>query len=718
MPLFVLCVLCASAIGATAQTTAVRQPVLWYAMAAGEGGSLREGRGGNDAQLAGAVEWVSSMRRAAPRFDGASTVATLDRDDVPKLSTSFSVDLWYNARRSSEPVGLVVLPSTFRLLLYPSSSKFLVDVLGAKGGRIYAQPEAPVRPGVWQHVALTYAQGAGAALYLDGTQLLREPTDVGELATGPEPLRIGLGAYPMHRRFFRGLMAGLRLWDTALTQQEIREMIRAEKPELTGTFRGPDDIAPKLPPATPIDVGGHKQLFIDERFVEASRGIELNINPPTKLGPILTPHEPWEMNFGFCASVIEHEGVYKLFYRCEPPQGAAKVCLAISEDGLQWQRPRLGLFEYAGSKQNNIVYDGVGEAVVFLDPHGTPDERFKMIVMHKWPDPEQGGLYCHTSPDGIHWRQGPHVLNLGPDTANQAAWDVQRGKYVAYVRKWDALRKVGRIEMDDVMKPWPYEDLGDDAYFIWGRDKIPVPSKEMPTAFGYDETDPVESDHYNPAAVEYLWAQSAYFMFPSAYMHHPSPPPNDGLLDIQLAVSRDGVEFTRPQRRPYVPLGLAGDVDSQCQYMAVGMLRVGSCIYQYYGGYSVSHGRHNEARTQKRRQGSLCAVRQRLDGFMSADAAYTGGELLTPPMSFEGGRLELNINASAMGACQVGILDAQGEPIEGYSADECDFIHGNHVARAVTWGGKEDVSALTGRTVRLHFVMRATRLYAFQFRGE
>ena len=106
------------------------------------------------------------------------------------------------------------------------------------------------------------------------------------------------------------------------------------------------------------------------------------------------------------------------------------------------------------------------------------------------------------------------------------------------------------------------------------------PSREMPTAFGYDDQDPVESDHYNAAAVEYPWAQKAYFMFPSAYMHHPSPPSNDGLLDIQLASSRDGVEFTRLERSPYVPLGRAGSIDSQCLYMAVGMLRKGDDLFQ------------------------------------------------------------------------------------------------------------------------------------------
>ncbi len=177
-----------------------------------------------------------------------------------------------------------------------------------------------------------------------------------------------------------------------------------------------------------------------------------------------------------------------------------------------------------------------------------------MIASKGWPDPRIAGLYCHTSPDGVHWTVGPRVLDICPDTANQAAWDRQRGKYVAYIRIWDPLRKVGRVETDDIMKPWPYRSLGADAYFIWGKENVAVPSREFSVAFGYDAEDPVPSDHYNPAAVEYPYASHAYFAFPSAYMHFPDPPigkyGNDGVLDIQMAVSRDGLVYRRVERAP------------------------------------------------------------------------------------------------------------------------------------------------------------------------
>jgi hypothetical protein len=109
--------------------------------------------------------------------------------------------------------------------------------------------------------------------------------------------------------------------------------------------------------SAPFAVGSAKQLFIDGRFVASSRSVQLRMNLPAKLEPVLRPERPWEdKSIGFCASVIEHEGTFKLFYRADSHEKGASVCLATSSDGLTWQRPGIGLYEFGGSKDNNIVF--------------------------------------------------------------------------------------------------------------------------------------------------------------------------------------------------------------------------------------------------------------------------------------------------------------------------------------------------------------------------
>jgi len=468
--------------------------------------------------------------------------------------------------------------------------------------------------------------------------------------------------------------------------------------------------------AEPIALGSARQLFIDRRFFAQSNGITLRMNPPIKRGPVLLRDRPWEAkDIGFCVSVVEYEGRYMMWYMARTADGAMRQCLALSDDGIAWEKPRFGVVEFKGSRENNIVLDGVCETTVFVDPAAAPDERFKTVSVMNWPDPETGGIYIHTSPDGIHWRMSTRrVLPFCPDTANQAFWDTRLRKYVANIRVWAPMRKVGRVEMDDITQVWPFTPL-DSPYHIWGADKIPVTSREVPIVFGYDDKDPVPSDHYNAACVQYPWAEDAYFMFPSAYRHFPEPPVgkygNDGLLDIQLAVSRDGVNWDRPSRQPYVGLSLEGEGDSSQLYMAVGMLRRGDRLLQYYGGYHATHG----ALDAVDGDGAIYLAEQRFDGFVSADAGTEGGELTTPLLTFSGRRLVLNIDAGALGMCRVGLLDADGKAIPGFGLGDCDEIGGNSAARVVTWHGAEDVSAFAGVPVRLAFKLRSAKLFAFQF---
>lgn len=467
--------------------------------------------------------------------------------------------------------------------------------------------------------------------------------------------------------------------------------------------------------AQAIDVGDRTQLFIDNRFIADSRDITLHMNPPVKAGPALLPDKPWESaDIGFCVSVMQDGAEYRMWYMARDKAGGLRYCYARSADGRTWEKPNLGLIEYEGSKDNNIVLTDTVETTIFLDPVAPREQRFKALAVMYWPDPQKAGLYIWTSPDGLHWTLSPErVFPLAPDTANQAFYDTRLKKYVANIRVWDPLRKVGRVEMEDILKPWPFQQL-EKPYYIWGEDKVPVPSREVPIVFGYDEHDPPNSDHYNAACIQYPWADDAYFMFPSAYRHFPEPPVgkygNDGYLDIQMAVSRDGVNWNRPAREPYVPMGLEGALDSGQLYMAIGLIRNGNTLYQFYGGYKGTHGMPNPDH-----DGSICRLEQRLDGFVSADAANEGGEFTTPPITFKGRRLLLNIDGSAMGTGKVALLDADGKEMLGFSLADCDEFGWNSLAREVTWKGQNDLSAWAGKPVRLRFVMRAMKLFSFRF---
>ena len=118
-------------------------------------------------------------------------------------------------------------------------------------------------------------------------------------------------------------------------------------------------------------------------------------------------------------------------------------------------------------------------------------------------------------------------------------------------------------------------------------------------------------------------------------------------------------------------------------------------------------------------EGTYTSVRRytlRVDGFVSVNAPFSGGEIVTKPIVFDGGNLALNVETGAAGSIQVEIQDVEGRPIDGYTLDECPEIFCDELRYIVRWryqGG--DVRALAGRPVRLRFMLRDADLYSFQF---
>ena len=108
-------------------------------------------------------------------------------------------------------------------------------------------------------------------------------------------------------------------------------------------------------------------------------------------------------------------------------------------------------------------------------------------------------------------------------------------------------------------------------------------------------------------------------------------------------------------------------------------------------------------------KGDVCRLRRgtvRTDGFVSVNAGYGGGELVTRPLTFEGRELVINYSTSAFGSVQVELQDAAGSALDGYSLAQCPVIYGDDIEHKVSWVGGVDVSALAGQTVRLRFALK------------
>ena len=167
-------------------------------------------------------------------------------------------------------------------------------------------------------------------------------------------------------------------------------------------------------------------------------------------------------------------------------------------------------------------------------------------------------------------------------------------------------------------------------------------------------------------------------------------------------------------RKPFLGPGPSDAFDSKWIWALPRPVRMGDEVWIYYYGSSRDHsGRPDPKGIDQPRVISHAVMR--LDGFVSADFDYSGGSIITPPLRFQGSRLELNLDTGAGGVGRVEILDEQGAPLTGFTMQEADLLNGNSVRMAPSWRRKTDVSSLAGRTIRLHFKMRSAKLYAFQF---
>ena len=343
------------------------------------------------------------------------------------------------------------------------------------------------------------------------------------------------------------------------------------------------------------------------------------------------------------------------------------------------------------------------------------------------------GQYAFGSSDGIHWKLlSPEKVNPGPsnDTQYSVFRDDRIGKYVQYTR--------ARIDTPEQLEYYGKKygkNEGRPAILCVGRavsdDFIHWTDEEI--VFAPDDMDQSGSpglaegvnrlDFYGGNISKYTEGKDIYIGLPNAYYHwgvdmtrplweqerHAQCPCT---MDIQLITSRDGINWNRtPGRRPFIGLGPDGSFWSRQIYPDGNALRVGDELWFYFAGLDVGH----QDQSYDVSHGARGRAVLRLDGFISADAAYTGGELVTKPVVFSGRQLELNVDTGAGGTVNVEIQDEAGIAIPGFCAEESDEINGNYVRKTASWGGSPQVGSLAGKSIRLRFEMRDCKLYSFVF---
>ena len=88
--------------------------------------------------------------------------------------------------------------------------------------------------------------------------------------------------------------------------------------------------------------------------------------------------------------------------------------------------------------------------------------------------------------------------------------------------------------------------------------------------------------------------------------------------------------------------------------------------------------------------------------------------MITKLLTFTGKELLINFRTSAAGEIRLEIQDVNGKPIPGYSLKDSQAIIGNELERIVSWKEGANVEQLSGKPIRLRFIMKDADLFSLR----
>ncbi|HEX5470726.1 MAG TPA: LamG domain-containing protein [Lacipirellulaceae bacterium] len=602
--------------------------------------------------------------------------------------------------------------------------------------------------GAWHHVAFVYSAADNRLRHwVDGKiQPPAQPVKIASLPYGDESY-VSIGRDGVWKRPLQGkldelrISQGKRYTSNFDPPNSFSETYGKARPPIVLKAGPPLLFAKSIPANTTVDLGQRKYLFLDDAIADKSSGVQWTVNPPQ-------PKELVLKDFSGHLSVIQDsEGVIRMY--ASGPKDS--LIVLTSRDGIHFEAPDLGGMPYFDRK-NVVIRDAVGMGEVFIDPNAPAAERWKYVSGVR-----NRGIFVYSSPDGYHFkRHETAALPFAAGSQSNVFYDDQRQLYVGYHRSdygassatgQESERRFVRTEVRDLLKSWPFEPVTHQQTIEasrrmrikcnlldpWYLDNGPLAPGgfgiEFPVVFAPDpKLDPPHTDIYIPKAGKYAFAPDTYLAFPHFYFHYwdvEKPGRRElglrqrnrgsGIIEVQTMTSRDGLRWKRYPRPAYIPPGKHGEFGTfHMVGMVQGMVRRGDEIWQYFTSSPNYHSAWNSSPAGGP-AGVYRAV-QRLDGFVSADFDYQGGEIVTKPLRFSGDELDLNINTMATGYAQVAILDKDSRPIPGFTLDDCVYVNGDFIDEPVEWLHKGvNVSALAGRDIRVLIRGRGCKLYAMQF---
>ncbi len=456
------------------------------------------------------------------------------------------------------------------------------------------------------------------------------------------------------------------------------------------------------PDIVPIDVG--RQLFVDDFLIEKTdMRRSYYLAEKYEGNPILKPETALEINRPRNSIACPKDGgvwwdpakkVFKMWYEAG---WIHTICYATSTDGLRWERPALDIEPGTNRVLPKQYHCDSWNIVPDYDTNN-PEQKYKIFVMPGGTGPAMAMV----SADGLHW-SNPIATGITGDRSSMF-YNPFRKKWIYSLR--DNWRQRSR-------RYWEHSDFLAGAKWEVGQPVIWCAA---------DNQDPPDSKIGQPAQLYNLDAVAYESIMLGIFEIHLGPPNStcskQGLpkiTELNLAYSRDGFHWYRPDRRPFIRAERR-DVWDRGYIQPVGGICTihGDKLWFYYTGFQGNVDRKSQSFLSDGMydHGSTGVAFMRRDGFVSMDAKEQPCELLTRPVQFNGTCLFVNADV-ADGELRAELVDKSGHPISPFTLENCKPVRVDSTIQQITWRGDRDLSSVKNRPVRIRFRMTNGSLYAF-----
>ncbi|MCW5548214.1 MAG: hypothetical protein KIT44_04550 [Opitutaceae bacterium] len=470
---------------------------------------------------------------------------------------------------------------------------------------------------------------------------------------------------------------------------------------------------------------------------------------PDPANPLLEPEMPWDSGGIMAHGTVLHDpmdGLWKAWQVSTPGEARLdglktehehqrRLTYLESKDGVHWVRPELPFVSWPGHERTNIIFDldSGGTAVyasVLIDA-ANKDWPYEMFVMRAplyggmkenkvghLPGPtERLGTYRYRSRDGKAWQlmEGPIHPAVGGGGDVSYVYRDAAGSYYSYFKAYPALREGDRIITYDNnprggLRSVARRSSPDGSQ--WGDERL---------VLARDWRDPDYAQFLEICPVSVEGGYIALINYYDASIQ---------TMSLQMAASRDGIRWWRPDRRPALPNPPLGDYGGGMIWQMHQPIVENGKMHVYYAGSEGLHGEIFDTRFEPRIEvgnetvigyqtptlpfnTALCRATwefDRLYALVSSVGGITLGEAVTrsgPPLV---GRLIVNTLVKDGGSLRAELLDATGQPCPGFALEDCVPVTGDQRRTAFAWRGGAVAPA---EAAKIRFVLHRALLYGY-----